>query len=96
MLRTRFCQRFGIDAPIVVAPMGPDAPAQLSGSRGFAGIPIFRDRVRAGFPFPSARFGIGFNARMVNQCLGLGVYVFNPHALAGRPREHSQTCTFPS
>ena len=24
MLRTRFCERFGIDAPIVVAPMGPD------------------------------------------------------------------------
>ena len=24
MLRTRFCDRFGIDAPIVVAPMGPD------------------------------------------------------------------------
>ena len=24
MLKTRFCERFGIDAPIVVAPMGPD------------------------------------------------------------------------
>ena len=24
MIRTRFCDRFGIDAPIVVAPMGPD------------------------------------------------------------------------
>jgi nitronate monooxygenase len=24
MMRTRFCERFGIDAPIVVAPMGPD------------------------------------------------------------------------
>src|SRR5271157_3958021 len=24
MLRTRFCERFGVDAPIVVAPMGPD------------------------------------------------------------------------
>jgi hypothetical protein len=24
MLRTRFRERFGIDAPIVVAPMGPD------------------------------------------------------------------------
>jgi|SRR6516162_2557833 NAD(P)H-dependent flavin oxidoreductase YrpB (nitropropane dioxygenase family) len=24
MLRTRFCERFGIEAPIVVAPMGPD------------------------------------------------------------------------
>jgi nitronate monooxygenase len=24
MLRTRFCERFGIDVPIVVAPMGPD------------------------------------------------------------------------
>ena len=23
-MRTRFCERFGIDAPIVVAPMGPD------------------------------------------------------------------------
>ena len=24
MLRTRLCERFGIDAPIMVAPMGPD------------------------------------------------------------------------
>jgi hypothetical protein len=24
MLRTRFCERFGVAAPIVVAPMGPD------------------------------------------------------------------------
>ena len=24
MVRTRFCERFGIDAPVVVAPMGPD------------------------------------------------------------------------
>ena len=24
MLRTRFCELFGIDAPIMVAPMGPD------------------------------------------------------------------------
>jgi len=24
MLGTRFCRRFGIDAPIVAAPMGPD------------------------------------------------------------------------
>ena len=24
MLTTRFCERFGIDAPIVAAPMGPD------------------------------------------------------------------------
>ena len=24
MLRTRFCERFGIEAPIAVAPMGPD------------------------------------------------------------------------
>ena len=23
MLRTRFCERFGIEAPIVVAPLGP-------------------------------------------------------------------------
>lgn len=40
MLRTRFCERFGIDAPIVVAPMGPDltgvelVAAYTPGARG--------------------------------------------------------------
>ena len=52
--------------------------------------PIFRNRVRAGFQFPSARFAICLNAKIANQCLGLSVYVFNPRALARRPREHSQ------
>jgi FixJ family two-component response regulator len=32
MLQTRFCERFGVAAPIVVAPMGPDLTGRELGT----------------------------------------------------------------
>ena len=54
MLKTRFCERFGIDAPIMVAPMGPDltGPELVAAVCNAGGFGILqaqlcpRDRVR--------------------------------------------------
>src|SRR5271166_164319 len=58
MLQTRFCERFGVAAPIVVAPMGPDLTgpelvAAVSNAGGFGILqaqlcspPLLRDQIR--------------------------------------------------
>ena len=72
MLRTRFCERFGIDAPIVVAPMGPDLTgvelvAAVCRAGGFGilqaqlGPPAhLRDQIRRLRTLTSGPFGVNF------------------------------------
>ena len=72
MLRTRFCERFGIDAPIVVAPMGPDLTgvelvAAVCQAGGFGILQAqlcepaqLRDEIRRLRTLTSRPFGVNF------------------------------------
>ena len=72
MLRTRFCERFGIDAPIVVAPMGPDLTgvelvAAVCRAGGFGVLQAqldppahLREEIRRLRTLTSSPFGVNF------------------------------------
>ena len=72
MLRTRFCERFGIDAPIVVAPMGPDLTgpelvAAVCNAGGFGILqaqlcppPLLRQQIRYLRTLTTRPFGVNF------------------------------------
>ena len=72
MLKTRFCEHFGIDAPIVVAPMGPDLTgvelvAAVSRAGGFGILQAqpcpperLRDEIRRLRTLTSSPFGVNF------------------------------------
>ena len=72
MLKTRFCEHFGIDAPIVVAPMGPDltgvelvAAVRRAGGFGILqaqlGPPAhLREEIRRLRTLTSSPFGVNF------------------------------------
>src|SRR6516165_1408710 len=72
MLRTRFCQRFGVAAPIVAAPMGPDVTgpelvAAVSNAGGFGILqaqlcppPLLRDQITYLRTLTDKRFGVNF------------------------------------
>jgi enoyl-[acyl-carrier protein] reductase II len=72
MLRTRFCERFGIDAPIVVAPMGPDLTGPdlvvaVSNAGGFGILQaqlcppeLLREQIRSVRKLTTRPFGVNF------------------------------------
>jgi NAD(P)H-dependent flavin oxidoreductase YrpB (nitropropane dioxygenase family) len=72
MLKTRFCHRFGIDAPIVVAPMGPDITgpelvAAVCNAGGFGILqaqlcppPLLRQEIRHLRNLTDRPFGVNF------------------------------------
>lgn len=72
MLRTRFCGKFGIDAPIMVAPMGPDLTgpelvAAVCNAGGFGVLqaqlcppPLLRQQIRHLRTLTTRPFGINF------------------------------------
>src|SRR5271166_1098300 len=72
MLQTRFCERFGVAAPIVVAPMGPDLTgpelvAAVSNAGGFGILqaqlcppPLLRDQVTYLRTLTDKPFGVNF------------------------------------
>jgi NAD(P)H-dependent flavin oxidoreductase YrpB (nitropropane dioxygenase family) len=72
MLQTRFCERFGVAAPIVVAPMGPDLTgpelvAAVSNAGGFGILqaqlcppPLLRDQIRYLRTLSDKPFGVNF------------------------------------
>jgi NAD(P)H-dependent flavin oxidoreductase YrpB (nitropropane dioxygenase family) len=72
MLKTRFCERFGIDAPIVVAPMGPDLTgpelvAAVCNAGGFGILqaqlcspPLLRQQIRHVRTLTARPFGVNF------------------------------------
>ncbi|HKN29250.1 MAG TPA: nitronate monooxygenase [Roseiarcus sp.] len=72
MLRTRFCDHFGIEAPIVVAPMGPDLTgvelvAAVSNAGGFGILQAqlcpparLRDEIKSLRALTSRPFGVNF------------------------------------
>jgi len=72
MLRTRFCERFSIDAPIVVAPMGPDLTgadlvAAVSNAGGFGILQaqlcppeLLREQIRNVRKLTTKPFGVNF------------------------------------
>jgi NAD(P)H-dependent flavin oxidoreductase YrpB (nitropropane dioxygenase family) len=70
MLKTRFCERFGIDAPIMVAPMGPDLTgpelvAAICNAGGFGVLraqlcppPLLQQRIRYLRTLTTGPFGV--------------------------------------
>ena len=72
MLETRFCERFGVAAPIVVAPMGPDLTgpelvAAVSNAGGFGILqaqlcppPLLRDQISYLRTLTDKPFGVNF------------------------------------
>jgi len=72
MLKTRFCERFGIDAPIVGAPMGPDLTgpelvAAVCNAGGFGILqaqlcppPLLRQQIRHVRTLTARPFGVNF------------------------------------
>ena len=72
MLQTRFCERFGVAAPIVVAPMGPDLTgpelvAAVSNAGGFGILqaqlcppPLLREQITYLRPLTDQPFGVNF------------------------------------
>ena len=72
MLETRFCKRFGVAAPIVVAPMGPDLTgpelvAAVSNAGGFGILqaqlcppPVLRDQIKHLRTLTGKPFGVNF------------------------------------
>lgn len=72
MLQTRFCERFGVAAPIVVAPMGPDLTgpelvAAVSNAGGFGILqaqlcppPLLRDQITYLRTLTDKPFGVNF------------------------------------
>jgi enoyl-[acyl-carrier protein] reductase II len=72
MLQTRFCERFGVAAPIVVAPMGPDLTgpelvAAVANAGGFGILqaqlcppPILRDQIKYLRTLTDKPFGVNF------------------------------------
>jgi len=72
MLRTRFCERFGIEAPIVVAPMGPDLTgpelvAAVCNAGGFGILqaqmcppPLLRQQIHRLRSLTARPFGVNF------------------------------------
>jgi nitronate monooxygenase len=72
MLQTRFCERFGVAAPIVVAPMdpdltGPEFVAAVSNAGGFGILqaqlcppPLLRDQIRYLRTLTERPFGVNF------------------------------------
>ncbi|MBV8274786.1 MAG: nitronate monooxygenase [Verrucomicrobia bacterium] len=86
MLETRFCERFGVAAPIVVAPMGPDLTgpelvAAVSNAGGFGILqaqlcppPLLADVARL---FDETRKAFGAPDVLVNNA---GVFKFGAFA----------------
>jgi enoyl-[acyl-carrier protein] reductase II len=72
MLKTRFCERFGIDAPIMVAPMGPDLTgpelvAAICNAGGFGVLqaqfcspPLLQQQLRFLRTLTTRPFGVNF------------------------------------
>jgi NAD(P)H-dependent flavin oxidoreductase YrpB (nitropropane dioxygenase family) len=72
MLKTRFCERFGIDAPVLVAPMGPDLTgpelvAAVSNAGGFGILqaqlcppPLLQQQIRYLRALTTRPFGVNF------------------------------------
>jgi nitronate monooxygenase len=72
MLQTRFCERFGVASPVVVAPMGPDLTgpelvAAVSNAGGFGILqaqlcppPLLRDQIRYLHTLTDKPFGVNF------------------------------------
>ena len=86
MLRTRFCERFAIEAPIVVAPMGPDLTgpelvAAACNAGGFGILqaqlcppPMLRQQIRHLRTLTSRPFGVNFVLHFPHRA-GVGVCI---------------------
>src|SRR6516165_7595645 len=86
MVRTRFCERFGIEAPIVVAPMGPDLTgpelvAAVCAAGGFGILqaqlcppPMLRQQIRHLRTLTSRPFGVNFVLHFPHRA-GVGVCI---------------------
>jgi len=85
MLRTRFCERFGIDAPIVVAPMGPDltGPELVAAVCNAGGFGILQAQL---CPPPLLRQQIRHLRTLTTRPFGVNFVLHFPH------REGIQTC----
>ena len=78
MLRTRFCERFGIDAPVVVAPMGPDltGPELVAAVCNAGGFGILQAQL---CPPSSLREQIRYLRRLTTRPFGVNFVLHFPH-----------------
>jgi NAD(P)H-dependent flavin oxidoreductase YrpB (nitropropane dioxygenase family) len=85
MLKTRFCERFGIDAPIVGAPMGPDltGPELVAAVFNAGGFGILQAQL---CPPPLARQQIRHVRTLTARPFGVNIVLHFPH------REGIQVC----
>jgi len=86
MLHTRFCERFGVAAPIVVAPMGPDLTgpelvAAVVKAGGFGILqaqlcppPLLRDQIKYLRTLTDKPFGVNFVLHFPHRA-GVQVYI---------------------
>src|SRR5271165_3640694 len=70
--------------------VGADAPPSLLRHCGGNESPIPCDWLRTGLFLPPARFGIGGDAEIADQRLGLGINPFGPCASPRQPGKHRQ------
>ena len=78
MLQTRFCERFGVAAPIVVAPMGPDltGPELVAAVSNAGGFGILQAQL---CPPPSLREQITYLRTLTDQPFGVNFVLHFPH-----------------
>lgn len=78
MLKTRFCERFGIDAPIVVAPMGPDltGPELVAAVCNAGGFGILQAQL---CPPPLLQQQIRYLRTLTTQPFGVNFVLHFPH-----------------
>src|SRR6516164_1497413 len=77
MLQTRFCERFGVAAPIVVAPMGPDltGPELVAAVSNAGGFGILQAQL---CPPPSLREQITYLRTLTDQPFGVNFVLHFP------------------
>ncbi len=78
MLQTRFCERFGVAAPIVVAPMGPDltGPELVAAVSNAGGFGILQAQL---CPPASLRDQIKYLRTLTDKPFGVNFVLHFPH-----------------
>ncbi len=78
MLQTRFCERFGVAAPIVVAPMGPDltGPELVAAVSNAGGFGILQAQL---CPPASIRDQIKYLRTLTDKPFGVNFVLHFPH-----------------
>jgi NAD(P)H-dependent flavin oxidoreductase YrpB (nitropropane dioxygenase family) len=90
MLQTRFCERFGVTAPIVADPMGPDlsGPELVAAVSNAGGFGILQAQL---CPPPLLRDEIAHIRTLTNKPFGVNFVLHFPHRAHGWPFARHRT-----